>query len=160
LQKEALESARAVLALESALAQTEEDDREARDILAFAYGHVSGALHKTNDHAGALEYAKKAAAIHQALAKAEPADQSAQRSAADGQRWLGVLHKTLGADYRLEMQERLDHWRAAREAFQSAWDVMTTFENSTIFSDFNRPEALAAEISRCEAALAELRSKK
>ena len=82
---------------------------------------------------------------------------SGTRSSIKGQVYMRVaaIHAALGADVKLGAAERREHWRKARELYSQSLHVWQDMEKRGILTaeDRTKPQEVAAEIARCDAAL-------
>jgi tetratricopeptide (TPR) repeat protein len=89
---------------------------------------------------------------------ADPVNINTAAVAADIKEWLAHAHVVLASHPRLARHARLGHWREARARFQSARKFWTELRDKgdVLIETRNRtnPETLAAEIAKCDAALA------
>jgi hypothetical protein len=89
---------------------------------------------------------------------ADPVNINTAAVAADITEWLAHAHVVLASHPRLARHARLGHWREARARFQSARKFWTELRDKggVLIETRNRtkPETLAAEIAKCDAALA------
>jgi hypothetical protein len=87
---------------------------------------------------------------------ADPANNRTRASYAGYQEALADAHATLGSRSALSHDQRMSHWRQAKALFQDAYVFWEELRNkgAGLGGDLVKPDALAREIAKCDAALA------
>jgi tetratricopeptide (TPR) repeat protein len=139
------------------------DDQFLLRELAAAYskiGDVQGHPHQDNigDPAGALDSYRKSAALFEQLVEAEPSRALSQRDLAAAYHRLGLCAAELGAGGQQSDEQRLRYWVQARAHQQRAHEIIQALQQRGALADADAgvPDLLAAEISRCDAMIAQL----
>ncbi len=100
---------------------------------------------------GALESYRKALTYYEALKAANP------RVGADSELYanLGKVHTMLASDAKIPPAERIGHWREARGWYQRSLDAWLDRRHRGMINkdNANKPEEVAREIAKCDAAL-------
>ncbi len=117
---------------------------------AFTYLALSRFQVKANDLSGAVARAQQGIKIDEELVASSPTNVSARNTLALLYRQLGDSHEALGA------KGSRQSWSAAKDAYQKALDIYQDMKNKGTLTpaDASKPDELAKEIAKCEAALA------
>jgi tetratricopeptide (TPR) repeat protein len=105
----------------------------------------------------ALALLNQSVRLFEPVIAADPTSKYTQAQVAGYEEGFGYAHAALASDRSRPREARQEHWREARARFQSAyafWKGMRD-EGIALGADAARPEALAAEIAKCDAALRE-----
>ncbi len=121
---------------------------------AFTYLALSRFQSQADDLNGAVDSALQGIKIDEVLVAASPTNASARNTLAqlDGQ--LGATHAALAA--RAGGARQTEQWHAAKEAYQKSLDIYQDMKTKGTLSgaDAGKPDEIAKEIARCDAALA------
>jgi len=153
--KEALAHYRKGLEIGEALVRADPYNAKARTDLATAHcrvGEIQLALGETDD---ALVNFQRFHEITLEIATEDPANAQAQRELGVSYFKMAEFHMSLGGDDSRDPMERIKHWREARSWLQRAFDVFASMRDKNVLApgDANVPEEMAAEITKCEAAI-------
>jgi non-specific serine/threonine protein kinase/serine/threonine-protein kinase len=109
---------------------------------------------QADDPGGAVESALQGIKIDEALAAASPANASARNTLAQLYSQLGASHAALATKAGADKQA--ERWRAARDAYRKSLDIYQDMKSKGTLSaaDAGKPDEVASEIARCDAALA------
>jgi tetratricopeptide (TPR) repeat protein len=129
---------------------------QAQKDLAWANMRMGTFLARTGAPDEALVLLRRAADGLKPLLAADPANVNTSSILAGNTEGFGHAHAAFGLDRRRPREERRHHWREARARFQEAYVYWTDVRDRGIAlgSDALRPEALATEVAKCDAALA------
>jgi eukaryotic-like serine/threonine-protein kinase len=99
----------------------------------------------------------KASALLKTALAADPANNRTRANYAGYQEALADAHVTLGSRSALSHDQRVRHWREAKALFQDAYVFWKDIRDkgAGLGSDLVKPDALAREIAKCDAALAD-----
>ena len=103
----------------------------------------------------ALAHLDHAARLFEPVLAADPSSIFTRAQIAGYEEGFGHAHAALGRDRSLSRAARLAHWREARERFLRAhafWKELRD-QGIALGAEAARPEALALEIDKCDAAL-------
>lgn len=108
---------------------------------------------QANDLNGAVDSATRGIKIPEVLVAASPTNSGARNTLAQLDSQLGACHAALGA--RNGTGKGSERWLAARDAYQKGLDIYQDMKSKGTLSgsDASKPDALAKEIAKCEAAL-------
>lgn len=114
---------------------------------------LSRSQSQANDLSGAVESALKGIKIDEGLVASSPTNASASRT-------LALLYSQLGESHvafvtRRDTSKQAEHWQAAKEAHQKSLDIYQDMKRKgTLKSgDSSKPDEIAKEIAKCNAAL-------
>ncbi|HEX8183225.1 MAG TPA: protein kinase [Blastocatellia bacterium] len=126
--------------------------------LSLSYNFLSLMLAKTGSGARALETSQKAREIVENLSTANPENAELRAVLAFTYSNLGSIHATLAANKKESRTAQAASWREAREWFERSLEIYTDLKNRGAWTSatFGSPEQAAAEIAKCDAALAKL----
>ena len=108
---------------------------------------------QANDLNGAVDSANQGIKIDEDLVAASPTNAGARKTLAQLDSQLGASHAALAAKAGASKQP--EHWRAARDAYQKSFDIYQDMKSKGTLSgsDASKPDELAKEIAKCDAAL-------
>ena len=97
--------------------------------------------------------------ILEPLLAADPKNLGTRARVADSRIGLGFAHAALGASPGLATAVRVSHWRDAKAHFHGGLVFWAEMRDQGIVpgAEGDRPDRLAREIAKCDAALARLR---
>jgi non-specific serine/threonine protein kinase/serine/threonine-protein kinase len=146
------------LEIDEAMAAADPKNAGAQRDLASSHETIAEVLSKLNEPTEALASYTRAVTVLERLAASDPAsvDPPSALTAIWAQR--GELYGRLGSDVTLSRDQRAEHWRAARSAFERSLRTLgeMTKRGITPSVDVRSPEALADDIRKCDAALSAL----
>ncbi|MBI1762910.1 MAG: protein kinase [Acidobacteria bacterium] len=152
----ALENYRKAVALNEALLAAEPDNVRHRDDLAIDEGGVGTVLAAMGDLNGALAAARRAVTFAAAAATQSPANLRIKGR-------LALRHFECGQLYARLAQakssgEQKANWQAAREQYQRSFSLWNELKGQGKLArkDAGKPDEVARELAKCEAALAKL----
>src|SRR5262249_27734621 len=116
---------------------------------AYTYLALSRSQVKWNDANAAIASAQQGIKIEEALVASAPTNVTARTTLALLDRQLGDSHAVLGA------KGSKQEWGVAKDSYQKALDIYQDLRNkgTLIAADAGKPDELAKEIARCEAAI-------
>jgi len=156
--EEALAAYREFQRMCEALRDVVPSDVDVRRDLAVAYGNTANVLAEMDDHEGAMAGYQKALEVFGGLLADNPTDVAGQRDVVQCYEALGAECARCGARQGAPSEERLGHWRHAREWYQrslSIWGNMR--ERGTLAApESGMADEIMAEIAKCDAAIAGL----
>ena len=142
------------------MARADPANLQAQKDLAWTSARLGDLLARDGDPEGAFVQLERAGRVLAPVVAANPADVNTRSQVAGISEGLAHAHASLGSRGALPRATRFDHWREARRGFQDAhafWKEMRD-TGVTTGADLARPEALAREIAKCDAALADGRA--
>lgn len=156
----ALASYRRALDVQRTLARIEPRNPGFQRGLTVGLSRIGNLLRGTGQFAEALASYRESLRISEAMAEAEPEQAQPQRDLAAACYKLGQLAAQLAADSTLSRGRRLECWQEARSQQRRALDLIGRMRQRGLLpaADAGIPDLLAAEIARCDAALAQLRA--
>lgn len=118
--------------------------------LSSVYLAMSRVQSQADDSNGALDSANQGIKIDEVLVAASPTNSTARNTLAQSYSQLGASHAALA-----EKSRQMDHWRAAKDAYQKSLDIYQDMKSKGTLSgtDANKPEEITNEIAKCDAAL-------
>ena len=137
-------------------------NRGAREDLAICYGSLAETMEGINDAAGALRNYRNAVSILEPLVVADPMNAATQRRLGLYYADLGALDAKLAGTSSTSVSQRVGLWQQAREWYQKSLNAFRDIQKHGILTGVEplKADQMAAEISRCDAALAKLRRKR
>jgi hypothetical protein len=109
---------------------------------------------RRGEKTSALDQCRKAISLLGETAE-EPTNAYHRDLKAQAYKYLGDAYAALAVSREIPATEKIQHWNAARDVFQrglSIWEDMRS-RGILIPSDASKPEKVAAEIAKCDAAL-------
>ncbi|MGZ5564712.1 MAG: protein kinase domain-containing protein [Chthoniobacterales bacterium] len=118
--------------------------------LASVYLAMSRVQSQADDLNGALDSVNQGIKINEVLVAASPTNSTARNTLAQLYSQLGASQAALA-----EKGREMEHWRAAKEAYQKSLDIYQDMKSKGTLSgtDDAKPDDLAREIAKCDAAL-------
>ena len=152
---EALNSFHKALQILAELVAKDPTNADYRRQWATTYLLLGRVQSQANDLSGAIDSAVQGIKIDEVLVATSPTNASARTTLALLYRQLGDSHAVLGA------KGSKQQWGAAMEAYQKALDIYQDMKNKGTLSgaDAGKPDDLAKEIAKCDAALVKPGSK-
>jgi len=146
---EALKNFNKALEIFGGLVAKDASNGDFRRQWAFTYLALSRFQVKSNDLNDAVVSAQQGIKIDEVLVTSSPTNASARNTLALLYRQFGDSHAALGA------KGSNQQWRAAKDAYQKALDIYQDMKSKGTLSgaDANKPDELAKEIAKCDAAL-------
>jgi tetratricopeptide (TPR) repeat protein len=143
------------------MAQADPANLQAQKDVAWASTRLGQLLARSGETDEAFVLLRHAGRTLVPVVAANPADVNTRSHAAGITEGLAHAHLALGSNRRLRRSTRLSHWREARAGFQDAYAFWTEMRDKgvTTGADLARPDALAREIAKCDAALGTLATK-
>jgi non-specific serine/threonine protein kinase/serine/threonine-protein kinase len=143
------------------MAQADPANLQAQKDFAWASTRLGQLLARSGETDEAFVLLRRAGRTLVPVVAANPADVNTRSHAAGITEGLAHAHLALGSNRRLRRSTRLSHWREARAGFQDAYAFWTEMRDKgvTTGADLARPDALAREIAKCDAALGTLATK-
>ena len=125
-------------------------NEEFRNRWANTYLLLSRFYSQAADLNGAVDSANQGIKIDEVLVAASPANATARNTLAQLYSQLGASHAAFA-----EKGRQMEHWRAARDGYQKSLDMYADMKSKGTLSgrDANKPDDLAKEIAKCDAAL-------
>ncbi|MGH9843251.1 MAG: hypothetical protein ACREEM_31310 [Blastocatellia bacterium] len=129
-----------------------------RGDVATGYSDIGDVLLKQGKTRLALENYQKATAMAEELRKIDRADEDLHTFLASCYKSNGKASAQLAADEKAPFSSRISHWREARMWFErSQKDWLDMRQRGALRGlDAGKPDEIAGEIARCDAALAKL----
>jgi eukaryotic-like serine/threonine-protein kinase len=155
-RKAAREEYRLGLARTERLAEADAGNMQAQKDVGWAAMRMGTLLAKDGAPEEALMVLGRSARLLEPVLAADPNNVNTTSMLAGTTEGFAFAHAALGADPRLPLQSRLAHWREARSRFQEVYAFWKDLraKGIAVAADAARPEQLAREIARCDAALA------
>lgn len=145
----------AVAVLES-LYQAKPSDIQTIQFIARAYSHTGETLAKMGDLKGALAEMRRSLDFAGRAMARDSENHLLRRLVAMTYFNVGDVYGRLAEQQRMTEQQRLEHWREARKAYQQSLDLFTDLRNRGVlpkeFTD--KPNEISVKIAACEAAMA------
>ncbi len=118
------------------------------------YLRMTDLLLTTGDVNGALEDAHKELEIDDEILALNPGSADAPRNQALAHAQLGKAYTLLAANTRKSLKEQQQNWSAARSEYQKSLNIWQDMKRKgPILIDAEKPDEVAREIARCDAAL-------
>jgi serine/threonine protein kinase/tetratricopeptide (TPR) repeat protein len=152
----ALESFRIALQLFAQLVAKDQNNADFRRQEGLTYLRSSTFMSDTGDLQGALAGAEQARALDEALVAAAPKNTVARSNLALIYSQLGKVHFLSAGKAGMSSDQQAVHWRAARDWYQKGLGIWQEMKSNTTLTgaDASKPEEVAKDIARCDAALA------
>lgn len=127
--------------------------------LALTYVRLSTNLSNQEELARAIENARRAISLGEALTTADPKNATALGTLADSYTQLGKCHTLLATKASTPADKRKGHWVEARAWYQKGLEIWQNLRQKGLLNgaDAGKPDELAREIAKCEAALSKSR---
>ena len=150
---EALNNFHKALQIFAGLVAKDPTNADYRRQWATTYLSLSRFQSQANDLNGAVDSANQGIKIGEALVGASPTNVSARNTLAQLDSQLGASDAALAAKAGASKQP--EHWRLARDAYQKSFDIYQDMKSKGTLSgsDASKPDELAKEIAKCQAAL-------
>ena len=125
--------------------------------LGLSYLKRSSFLSDSGDATNAIENANEAAKIGDALLRIDANNAAARTLLALSDEELGKCNALLATKATTSSNERTDDWRKARDWYQKGLDLFLDMKGKDTLNGANarKPDELAKEIAKCDAALAQ-----
>ncbi len=150
---EALDNFHKALTILAELTAKDQNNSDFRQQWASSYLALSRFQSQAGDLNGAIDSALQGIKIDEVLVAASPTNASARNTLALLYTQLGASHAALGA--KEATSKGGEHWRAARDAYQKSFDIYQDMKSKGTLkgADASKPDELAKEIAKCDAAL-------
>jgi eukaryotic-like serine/threonine-protein kinase len=150
---------RAVMLLEP-MAAADPANGQYRSALGSVYQRFGAMEAEVGDVDAALTHLRKALAIHEAVRAADPSNAISQAFIADSAAGLGNAYSRLASTAATSRRDRIRYLMEARSWYQRGYDVWLELRKrgTTTGDEAARPDDLAHDIARCDAALATLKA--
>jgi tetratricopeptide (TPR) repeat protein len=147
---EALKNFNKALEIFAGLVAKDASNGDFRRQWAYTYLALSRFQVKASDLDNAVDNAQQGIKIDEVLVAVSPTNASARTTLAQLYRQLGDSHAALGA------KGNKQQWSAAKDAYQKGLDIYQDMKSKGTLrgADANKPDELAKEIAKCDAALA------
>ncbi|HAF13757.1 MAG TPA: hypothetical protein DCK99_08660 [Blastocatellia bacterium] len=154
--KGALENYRKALAVFQELSTADPSNAETQYDTALSYRKIGEVLARIGDQTAALDNFREAAPIFEVLAKRSPTNTKTRGGLALTYFDLGNGHAKLASSAKSAHSHWIEHWQEARNWYQKSWDIWQDLRNhgTLIKADADKPDEVAREIAKCDAALA------
>jgi eukaryotic-like serine/threonine-protein kinase len=154
----ALEHFRQGLVIDEVMAAADPSNAGAQRDLASSHETIGDVLAKLNEDVEALASYDRAVAIVERLAAGDPTNADPPSALATIQAQRGTLHARRGSDSTLAPDQRAQHWRWARLAYERSLGALDDMKKRGIAPppDLRPPEAILDEIRKSDAALSAL----
>jgi non-specific serine/threonine protein kinase/serine/threonine-protein kinase len=154
-QQDARELYREGLARTERLALADSANLQAQKDLAWATMRLGVNLAQGGSAQEAMTLLERAAKLFEPVLAADPGGGNARSMQIGNTEGFGHAFAALASDRRLPRETRLRHWREARSRFQEAYAFWVDMreKGAAVAADASRPEKLAREIAKCDAAL-------
>jgi eukaryotic-like serine/threonine-protein kinase len=141
-----------------ALATSDSHNLQAQSDLALACTRLGTNLAQAGDTERAFGLLNRAAILLEPVVARDPTNISSRSRVAEYKVGLGYAHTALASNRKATAQARAGHWRAARAGFRSGHAFWAEMRDSGTSSgeEAAKPDVLAREIARCDAALGAL----
>ncbi len=135
-------------------------NRGAREDLAICYGSMAEIMEGINDAAGALRNYRDAVSILEPLVVADPMNAATERRLGLYYSYLGSLEAKQAGASSLPENKKAELWQQAREWYQKSLNAFRDIQKHGVLNGVEplKADQMAAEIARCDEALAKLRS--
>ncbi|HST22711.1 MAG TPA: tetratricopeptide repeat protein, partial [Blastocatellia bacterium] len=155
---EALKVARKLVTIFEGLIDEDRANMHGRGELALSYNNLGLSLAKTGNGAQALDYCRKARIITEELSAANPANAELKAINASTYSNIGSVYADMAASEKSSASKQLELWREARNWHQRGYDIMKDLKDRGEFAsrDYDSADDIAAEIAKCDAAIARL----
>jgi non-specific serine/threonine protein kinase/serine/threonine-protein kinase len=156
----ALESYRKAAMIMEPLAAADPANGQYRSALGSVYQRF-GAMQAEVGHVDtALAYLRRALAIQESVLAKDPSNAISRAFIADSAAGLGNVYSKLAAAAATSRRDRIRYWLVARSWYQRGYDLWLELRKrgSTTGDEAARPEDLARDIAKCDAALANLKT--
>jgi eukaryotic-like serine/threonine-protein kinase len=157
---EALQTQRQALTIFKNVSIADPTNELSQRFLGFGYGEVGRLLVKKGDVTGGLDDLRKALTILKSLSSADRNNNFALSGLAGAYSGMGLAHAALATTRNARVEQQLEHWHEARSWYQKGLDVWLDMRSRGALArvDADKPQEMAGEIARCDAAIAKLRS--
>jgi non-specific serine/threonine protein kinase/serine/threonine-protein kinase len=125
---------------------------------AFTYLRMSMALSGFGDATAAIDNVRQAIKICEALVAANPKNASASNTLALSYTQLGKFYTSLASKAGIAAGKQTEQWHEAKASFQKALSIYQDMKNQNTLNatDASKPDEIAKEIAKCDAALPKL----
>jgi eukaryotic-like serine/threonine-protein kinase len=154
----ALQRYKQAVEIDEKLAQADPKDAWAQRYLAYNYHRMGDALLKTRDRERALAFHRKALKVAEGRANSDPSNASAREDLAQSYAKLAGAHLYMGTQLDVAQGRKKKNLLEARSWYQKSLEVWQSLRDRGTLSGLHaqEPDRVAAEISRCQAALDQL----
>ena len=137
------------------LAQADPANLQAQSDFAIACERLGTSLAQKDETEEAFRLLNRAAKLLEPVVARDSANLNTRAHVADYNIGLGYAHAALGSNPALASEARLGHWREAKGRFQAGHAFWAELRDrgATMGEDVAKPDALAREIAKCDAAL-------
>jgi len=151
----AIEHYRRALDEAEKLARADPANLQAQSDLALACTKLGTSVAQEGDTEEAFRLLNRAAKLLEPVVARDSANLNTRSHVADYNIGLGYVHAALGSNPAVARDARLGHWREAKARFQAGHAFWAEMRDSgaTTGEEAAKPDALAREIAKCEAAL-------
>ncbi len=158
---EALKVARRLVTIFEGLIDEDRANMHGRGELALSYNYLGLSLAKTGNGAQALDYCRKARVITEELSAANPANAELKAIKASTYSNTGSVYAAIASSEKPSVSKQLELWREARNWHQRGFDIMKDLKDRGEFTsqDYGTADDIAAEMAKCDAAIAKLELK-
>jgi len=124
----------------------------------WGYYRLSDLESLSGDISHAIENAEHASSVFESLVAANPQNSTAAKYLAVVYAQLGKCHTLAASSSATIPNQRINHWRAAREWLQKSLEIYQDIQRkgSLASADTKKPDEVASEISKCDDALKKL----
>jgi eukaryotic-like serine/threonine-protein kinase len=156
----ALEHYRLAAALMQSLLDSEPANAEYRADLALTRAHIASIRTKKGEPAEALSLLKASLDTLNDLGAKNPANAVTRVWVAQVYDAMGAAHERLALDMRAPVRVQFTHWLEARSGYDKSRVIWAAFRDSgaTTGVEAAKPDSLALDIVRCDAAIQRLQS--
>jgi Serine/threonine protein kinase len=159
---EALKTYRSASSILEGLVDEDQSNMHGRGEITLTYSNLGLALAKTGNNAQAVDYSQKARSIVEKLAAANSSNAEIQALLAFTYSNLGHVYATIASNDKSSASRQIELWREARNWHQRGFDILKDLKDRGAWtsSDYGNPDEVAAEIAKCDAAIARLEAVK
>jgi tetratricopeptide (TPR) repeat protein len=131
---------------------------QARSDLALVGTRLGTLLAEDGEAEEGLRLLERSASLLEAVVAGDPANFTTRARVADASIGLGYAHAALGSSPKLTAGVRLAHWREAKARFEAGAPFWVEMRDRGVTTgvEAQKPERIAREIARCDAALRQL----
>jgi serine/threonine protein kinase/tetratricopeptide (TPR) repeat protein len=158
---EALKTSRSAATIFEGLIDEDSANMHGRGELALSYNYLGLSLAKTGSGAQGLDYCRKARGIAEELAAANPTNAELRALMAVTYSNVGSVYQTIASSDKSSTGKQIELWREARGWHQRGFEILKDLKDRGAWTsrDYGGPDEVAAEIAKCDAALAKLEGK-
>ncbi len=154
----ALEQYRLALPLVESLSAEDPANMQARSDLASVYQRIGTLMAQHGDPRGAAPLLERALQLLEDVESKDPSSLITRALVANTHTGLGYVHAALGAEAKLGVDERIDHYREAKDHFGQGLAFWTEARDRglTTGEESSLPDQIARQVANCEQASASL----